>query len=85
MTWRRENSWTYRDSNSDLSVIIIITITIIIINIIGKAATFYPVIISSDFATVILVQSKIVSLDSNPNLEDQVSVFISPSERVAHL
>jgi hypothetical protein len=38
-----------------------------------------------DFATVILLQSKVVRLGSNPNLEDQVSVFMSSSDRVAQL
>jgi hypothetical protein len=31
------------------------------------------------------LQSKVVSLESKPNLEDQVSVFTSPSDRVAQL
>jgi hypothetical protein len=38
-----------------------------------------------DVATVIFLQGKVISLASNPNLEDQVSVFMSPSDRVAQL
>jgi hypothetical protein len=47
----------------------------------------HPVFTSSDFATVIYLQIKVVSLASNPNLEDQVSVFtgMSPRDRGAQL
>jgi hypothetical protein len=38
-----------------------------------------------DFATITLLQSKVVRLTSNPNLKDQVPVSMSPSERVAQL
>jgi hypothetical protein len=31
------------------------------------------------------IKSKVVSLACNPNLEEQISVFTSPSERVAQL
>jgi hypothetical protein len=40
---------------------------------------------SLDFSTVIFLQSKVVTLASNPNLEDQISVFMPPSDRVAQL
>jgi hypothetical protein len=33
----------------------------------------------------LFLQSKLVSLASNPNLEDQVPVFMSPGDRVAQL
>jgi hypothetical protein len=38
-----------------------------------------------DFAAVILLQSKVVSLASGPNLEGRVFVFMSPSDSVAQL
>jgi hypothetical protein len=45
-----------------------------------------PVFTSLDFATIIFLHSKVIGLVSNsPNLEDQVSVFTSPSDRVAQL
>jgi hypothetical protein len=37
-----------------------------------------------DFVTIFL-QGKVVSLASNPNLEDQAPLFMSPSDRMTQL
>jgi hypothetical protein len=43
------------------------------------------VFISSDFVTVFFYASRSLALHPTPNLEDQVPVFMSPSERLAQL
>jgi hypothetical protein len=45
----------------------------------------HQVFTSLDFATIIFLQSKVVSLSPTPNLEDQVPVFMSPSDKVVQL
>jgi hypothetical protein len=42
----------------------------------------HPVFTSFYFATIIVLQNKVASL-APPNLEDQVSVFMSPNDRLA--
>jgi hypothetical protein len=45
----------------------------------------HPVFTSFDFATIFFYGTKSSVLLSTPNLEDQVPVFMSPSDRVARL
>jgi hypothetical protein len=44
-----------------------------------------PVFISLDFPTIIFYRARSSTLRLTPNLQDQVPVFMSPSERVAQL
>jgi hypothetical protein len=67
---------------------------VLVITIVGKTALcetqpssedparFDPVFTSLYFATIIFSQSKFFSLAPNPNLKDQVSIFMSPSKSV---
>jgi hypothetical protein len=77
-------------------IIVIVVIIIIIIILTGKTALFDPehssvkvlpdcIRFSLDFASVIFLQSKDVSLASDPNVGDQVSVYMFRSARVAQL
>jgi hypothetical protein len=43
------------------------------------------VLTSVGFATILLLQKKVVSLASNPSLKDRVTLFISPNNTVALL
>jgi hypothetical protein len=45
----------------------------------------HPVFTALDLATIILFQIQLVSFACNPNLQNQVSVFMPPSDRVAQL
>jgi hypothetical protein len=45
----------------------------------------YPVFIPLDFAAVIVLMSKVISPVPTPDLEDQTSVFMPHSDRVAQL
>jgi hypothetical protein len=45
----------------------------------------HPVFTSLDFATIIFYRARSSALCPIPNLEDQVPVFMSPSDRVAQL
>jgi hypothetical protein len=75
-----------------LTIIIIIIIIIIVLNTtileplpsLENSASMHPVFTCLDFVTILL-QSKVVSLASNPNVEDHIFVFMSSSDRVAQL
>jgi hypothetical protein len=44
-----------------------------------------PVFTSSDFTGIVFLHLKVVSLASDPNLEDQAPVFMLPSDMLAQL
>jgi hypothetical protein len=48
-------------------------------------ATLHPVSTSFDIATIIFLQSKVLALRTTPDLDDEVAVFMFPSDRVAKL
>jgi hypothetical protein len=45
----------------------------------------HPVFASLNFAAVIFYRARLSALSPTPNLEDQVSAFMSPSDKVAQL
>jgi hypothetical protein len=46
---------------------------------------YHPVLISLEFATIFLYRARSSALHPTPNLEDQVFVFMSPSDWVGQL
>jgi hypothetical protein len=47
------------------------------------SASLHPVFTSLDFATIFFYRERLSDLRPIPSLEDQISIFMSPSDRVA--